>query len=448
MIKHNSLKKRLVIFLAVFSLLLGGVLLTAAYRIALHEINEILDAQMTYVAERIATNVRPLQSVFDPHKNYHEEDLFIDIWAYADQTDLKHSQHLLVGRKDQKGFYSHKNENGDWIVYVYPAEHYQIQVSQQLKVRKVLALELAGGMILPYLFILPFALWGLIWIIRHSFKPLDDFKSELAQRNSQDLSPINLANYPSELAPTIAEMNQLFQRISITQQEQKQFIADAAHELRTPITALNLQTKILLSESPDNRNLKNLSKGLARIKHLVTQLLALAKQDATSNQHENYRCLSLNELTVQCIEQLMNVAMEKEIDMGLVSNQLVEIVSIEHSLHSIIYNLLDNAIKYSPQGGVINVSIDRIDSASARLIVEDSGDGLAPEQYEQVFKRFYRIHHHLEVGSGLGLSIVDKAVQQLAGQIHFSRSQDLGGLCVTVILPMNVVHSLDKAQLT
>lgn len=446
--KHNSLKKRLIVFLAVFNLLLGGGLLTAAYRISLHEINEILDAQMTYVAERIASNVRPLQSVFDPHKNYHEEDLFIDIWAYSDQTDLKHNQHLLVERKDKKGFYSHKNENGQWIVYVYPTEQYQIQISQQLKVRKVLAFELAAGMILPYLLIFPFALWGLIWIIRHSFKPLDDFKSELAQRNSQDLSPINLANYPSELAPTIAEMNQLFQRISITQQEQKQFIADAAHELRTPITALNLQTKILLSESPDNRNLKNLSKGLARIKHLVTQLLALAKQDATSNQHENYRCLSLNELTVQCIEQLMNVAMEKEIDMGLVSNQLVEIVSIEHSLHSIIYNLLDNAIKYSPQGGVINVSIDRIDSASARLIVEDSGDGLAPEQYEQVFKRFYRIHHHLEVGSGLGLSIVDKAVQQLAGQIHFSRSQDLGGLCVTVILPMNVVQSLDKAQLT
>ncbi|WP_353171657.1 ATP-binding protein [Acinetobacter rudis] len=446
MIKHNSLKKRLILFLAIFNLLLGGVLLTAAYRIALHEINEILDAQMSYVGERIATNVRPLQSVFDPHKDYHEEDLFIDIWAYKDQSDIKHNQHLLVGRKDQKGFYSHHNENGDWIVYVYPTQYYQIQISQQLKVRKVLAMELAAGMIFPYVLIFPFALLGLIWIIRHSFKPLDQFKFELAQRSSQDLSPIDLDSYPNELAPTIREMNQLFQRISLTQQEQKQFIADAAHELRTPITALNLQTKILLSESPEDRNLKNLSMGLARIKHLVTQLLALAKQDATVNLKEYYCQLSLNEITVQCIEQLMNFAVEKEIDMGFLTNEVVEMNSIEHSLHSIIYNLLDNAIKYSPRGGVINVSIDRPNQQYVRLTIEDSGAGLEPEQYEQVLKRFYRVNHHLEVGSGLGLSIVDRAIQQLEGEIQFSRSHDLGGLSVVVILPTNTTQSVEQSS--
>lgn len=438
---HKSLKKRLIIFLAIFNLLLGCVLLAAAYRISLNEINEILDAQMSYVAERISTNVRPLQSVFDPHKEYHEEELFIDIWAYADQTDSKHEQHFLVGRKKQAGFYSHSNVNGDWIVYIYPTESYQIQISQQVKVRQMLALELALGMILPYLLIFPFALVALVWIIHRNFKPLDDFKAELAQRNSQDLSPIAIHNYPSELAPTIIEMNHLLERISIKQQEQKQFIADAAHELRTPITALNLQTKILLSEFPEDRNFKNLSKGLARIKHLVTQLLALAKQDATIDQEENYRSLSINDLAVQCVEQLMDLAMEKEIDMGFLRNEAIEICTIEHSLHSIIYNLLDNAIKYSPHCGVINLSIDRDGPHFVKLIIEDSGAGLEPAQYEQVLKRFYRINHHLEVGSGLGLSIVDKAVQQLGGQIYFTRSEDLGGLSVTVKLPLHIAQS-------
>jgi len=239
-------------------------------------------------------------------------------------------------------------------------------------------------------------------------------------------------------------MNQLFERIYSTQQEQKQFIADAAHELRTPITALNLQTKILLSEFPEDRNLKNLSMGLARIKHLVVQLLALAKQDATPNLEEHYRRLSLNEVAVHCIEQLMNFAMDKEIDMGFLINKPIEITSIEHSLHSIIYNLLDNAIKYSPRGGIINVSIDQLDSQHARLMIEDNGAGLEPEQYDKVLKRFYRINHHLEVGSGLGLSIVDRAVQQLGGTIQFTRSQELKGLCVIVILPINMTPTVEK----
>jgi two-component system OmpR family sensor kinase/two-component system sensor histidine kinase QseC len=117
-------------------------------------------------------------------------------------------------------------------------------------------------MFLPYVIILPFALIGLAGIIRRSLKPLDDFKSELIQRDSNDLAPIHEKDYPEELSPTIHEMNRLFERISTAQQEQKQFVADAAHELRTPITALNLQTKILLSQFPDHAAFQNLSKGL------------------------------------------------------------------------------------------------------------------------------------------------------------------------------------------
>ncbi|KAA5711791.1 two-component sensor histidine kinase, partial [Klebsiella pneumoniae] len=106
-------------------------------------------------------------------------------------------------------------------------------------------------------------------------------KNELKERDSEELTPIEVHDYPQELLPTIDEMNRLFERISKAQNEQKQFIADAAHELRTPVTALNLQTKILLSQFPEHESLQNLSKGLARIQHLVTQLLALAKQDVT-----------------------------------------------------------------------------------------------------------------------------------------------------------------------
>lgn len=439
MVTHYSLKKRLIGYTSLFSVLLGCVLIVSAYKISLEEMTEILDAQMQYLAERVSLNIRPLQSHYDTHKHYHEEDLFIDVWAYADKSDQSHEYQLLVAPKKKAGFYRQETPQGTWITYVIPTENYQIQISQQEKVRQVLALELAGSMFLPYLLIIPFGLMGFILIIRRNLKPLDDFKSELAQRDPDSLVAIRNTDYPEELLPTINEMNHLFERISLAQLEQRQFVADAAHELRTPITALNLQTQILLSQFPEEKNLLNLSKGLARMQHLVTQLLALAKQDASLSHELQVTQFKLNDVALNCVEQLMNLAMEKDIDLGFVRNETVILKSVEHSLHSIIFNLIDNAIKYTPVSGMINISVFADIHDFAYVLIEDSGSGIDPHMYDKVLKRFYRVHHHLEVGSGLGLSIVDKAIQYLGGELSLARSEELGGLSVLVKLPIQPI---------
>ncbi|MBE2649509.1 two-component sensor histidine kinase, partial [Acinetobacter baumannii] len=287
--------------------------------------------------------------------------------------------------------------------------------------------------------ILPFAIFALAAIIRRGLKPIDDFKNELKERDSEELTPIEVHDYPQELLPTIDEMNRLFERISKAQNEQKQFIADAAHELRTPVTALNLQTKILLSQFPEHESLQNLSKGLARIQHLVTQLLALAKQDVTLSMVEPTGYFQLNDVALNCVEQLVNLAMQKEIDLGFVRNEPIEMHSIEPTVHSIIFNLIDNAIKYTPHQGVINISVYTDPDHYACIQIEDSGAGIDPENYDKVLKRFYRVHHHLEVGSGLGLFIVDRATQRLGGTLTLDKSLELGGLSVLVKLP-KVLH--------
>lgn len=438
MATQYSLKKRLIRYTSIFSILLGCVLVFSAYKISLEEIDEILDAQMVYLAERVALNPKPTQSEFDIHKRYHEEDLFIDIWSYADPNANVHPHHFLVALKQKAGFYRQESPAGTWITYVLPTQNFQIQISQQEKVREHLALELAASMFVPYLLIIPFALLGLIYIIGRSLKPLDDFKSELAKRDPDSLKAIINGHYPEELLPTIHEMNHLFERISVAQQEQRQFVADAAHELRTPITALNLQTKILLSQFPEEENLQNLSKGLARMQHLVTQLLALAKQDSTLKHEIQVTQFKLNDVALNCVEQLVNLAMEKEIDLGFIRNDDVILKSVEHSIHSIIFNLIDNAIKYTPVSGIINISVFSDIHDFAYVLIEDSGLGIDPEMYEKVLKRFYRVHHHLEVGSGLGLSIVDKAIQHLGGELTLSRSEELGGLSVLVKIPMQL----------
>lgn len=444
--KQHSLKSRLIWGTSIFSLLLGCLLIFTAYKIALHEVDEILDTQMQYMAERSTSQpLSPLASRVELHRTYHEEDLLVDIWAYKDQSHLWHQTHLLIPPVKKAGFYSQETAQGKWRLYVIPLKDYQIQVSQQEKVRQAFAWELAGSMFIPYILLLPFAILILAFIINLSLKPLDDFKTELTQRDSDGLSPIDSQEYPQELIPTIEEMNRLFERIQHAQTEQKQFIADAAHELRTPVTALNLQTKILISQLPEHESLQNLSKGLARIQHLVTQLLALAKQDVGLSLVEPHTIFVLNDVVLNCVEQLVNLAMQKEIDLGFERNDAIEMQSLESTVHSIIFNLIDNAIKYTPPQGVINIAVYSDSENYACVQIEDSGTGIDPENYDKVLKRFYRVHHHLEVGSGLGLSIVDKATQRLGGTLNLSRSIELGGLSILVRLPKKLEHH-DKSH--
>lgn len=432
----NSLKRKLILYTSFFSLILGCLLMVAAYKISLEETNEILDSQMKNLAERVAAHEPvPMQSQFDPAKHYHEEDLFVDVWPYSAQAHQSHEFNLLLQPIEKEGFYTHKTSNDTWRTYVLPLKAYQVQVSQQQSVRQNLALELAGNMFLPYVIFMPFVLWGLSWMISRILQPLDDFKSELSQRDSKELSPIQSEPYPIEIAPTIDEMNGLFQRISLSQHEQRQFIADAAHELRTPITALNLQIKVLLQEYPEHKALNNLALGLVRMQHLVAQLLSLAKQDASLPEFEHSQSFLLNVTAANCVESLMDLAMQKEIDLGMERLQELQLYTQEAAVHSVIYNLIDNAIKYTPERGVINVSVYAADTMAV-IQIEDSGPGIDPALHEKILKRFYRVQNHQEIGSGLGLSIVDKAVERLHGTLSFGSSESLGGLSVTVRLPL------------
>ena len=433
-----SLKKRLILYVSAFSLILGCILMFSAYRIALEEINEVLDAQMQSLAERVAEHdLKPIRSHIDVHQRYQEEDLFVDVWAYNDEKTNEHVLDLLKDTVPIAGFYNHQARNGDWQIYVLPLKDYQIQVSQQQSVRQYLALELAANMFIPYLIFLPIALLAMVWGINYHLKPLDDFKEELSKRSANELTHIKTGIYPEEILPTIQEMNSLFDRISLAQDEQKQFVADAAHELRTPLTALNLQFQILLQKYPSDPEIRNLSLGLERIQHLVVQLLSLAKQDSLLMAENKYlQTLNLNTIAIDCVEQLIQFALEKEIDLGVQQEQQIMMKGIESSIYSILYNLIDNAIKYTPRNGIINLSLVK-EQDQVIVTVEDSGMGIEPHLFEKLTQRFYRVENHHEVGSGLGLSIVAKALEKHNGKIYFAKSSDLGGLKVSVKFPIN-----------
>ena len=460
---NPSLRKQLLLSLSLLSIVLFMLLGLAAYHISLEETEEILNKQMQETAYFLSeTSIDRLDSAFKPNHRYNETDILIDIWRY--QTGLNQQQNaqqstrppqannnIRLARVTYPHFHRYESPIGELQVFVLPLADKQIQVSQLMSVRHDLARELALSMLLPYILLMPLVFFGLSWLIRKHLQPLESLQRTIATRDHQDLTEISTTQLPLEIIPTVNELNSLFKRIEAAQKQQQQFIADAAHELRSPLTALNLQLTVLQKTVPyplqQEKHFNSLKSGLQRIQHLVTQMMQLAHQDAQDYiQLEN---LDLAEHTKLVIEQLMYQARKKQIDMGIkqiegesvATNPTILVKASVLQLQSIIFNIIDNAIKYTPEGGCIDISIGTMTSDDQHygyLCVEDSGNGVKPDDYSKLIERFVRLPsaHQQAVGSGLGLSIVYTAVQQLDGQLQFASSTRLGGLSVSVLLPL------------
>lgn len=441
--KPYSLKQRLLLISIIFSILLCLLLGFSAYHIALEETQEILDKQMQEMAYFLAdTDIQHMDSGFKPRHRYDETDIFIDIWTYQPSSlhAEEDAEHLRLPQAAAPHFQMHNASVGRVKAYVLPLANRQIQISQLISVRRHLARELALSMLVPYFLLMPLALFGLTWLINKNLQPLLRLQRSIASRHHADLTPIDADDLPQEIVPTVQEMNLLFRRIEHAQQQQRQFVADAAHELRSPITALNLQLKVLQKTAPypieQEKHFIHLKNGLNRIQHLVTQMMELAHhdvQDACAALHP----VDLSTHLTFAIEQLMYSALKHQIDLGVKQLQPVQVLATVPHLNSIIFNILDNAIKYTPDQGKVDVSIG-MQQGWGWLKIEDSGAGVPEADYPKLVERFVRIPNSQQqvVGSGLGLSIVQSAIQQLNGQLLFAQSATLGGLAVTVMLPL------------
>jgi two-component system, OmpR family, sensor kinase len=444
--QQRSLRQKLLISLTAFSVVLFLLLGYSAYRIALEETQEILNQQMKEMAYFLAeTSIDHLDSAFRPNHRYDETDVFIDIWTYLPSSQhgkplTEDPDNIRLPRQSTAHFQLVHSSRGELKVFVLPLSDRQIQISQQLKVRRHLAQELALSMIIPYVVLVPFLVLGLGLLIRRLFRPVDALQRTIASRNHGDLTQIDTQDLPLEIKPAIDEFNQLFTRIEQAQRQQQQFIADAAHELRSPITALSLQLKVLQKTLPaeftQDRNFASLAQGLQRIQHLVLQMMTLAHQEAQPASPQ-----PLTDVVVQVhfvIEQLMLSARKKQIELGLDSSTSpLQLAADPVQLQSILFNIVDNAIKYTPTGGTIAIYLNT-DAHTVYFTVEDSGPGVAVADYAKLTERFVRLpqlHQDNIVGSGLGLAIVQNAVQQLGGTLEFGQSARLGGLMVRVSLP-------------
>jgi two-component system OmpR family sensor kinase len=317
-------------------------------------------------------------------------------------------------------------------------------VTQLTDVRDDIASSMALRTLLPIAALIPFLLLVAALVVAGSLRPVVRLAGDLDARRADDMTSLPLAGTPSELHPFIASINGLLERMKLMMDQQRRFVADAAHELRTPITALSLQAENLdpvdLPEQARER-LGALKQGMRRTKHLLEQLLALARHEAGPN--DEATVVPLDRTVKDLVADLVPDAARKGIDLGF---QLIEPIATKGEpvmVATMIRNLLDNAVRFTQQGGRVDVGVYR-EGNEAVVQIEDTGPGIPSGDIDRIFEPFFRGSRPAEDGTGLGLSIVKRIVDRLGGTVVLENISDRPskGLRATVRLP--VVNDLGR----
>ena len=298
-----------------------------------------------------------------------------------------------------------------------------VQVAETLDKRAVLATEIVKGVMLQQFIILPLAVL-LVWLgLAYAIKPLNKLEERIRARKPDDLSPLDDRSVPQEVAPLVSSVNDLLQRLTKSIEHQKRFLADAAHQLKTPLAGLRMQADLAQREGVSAEefklSLRQIGNASVRATHTVNQLLALARAEGSSTAMARQPC-DLAELTVAAVQDCLTRANDKAIDLGYEGEppgaKGVVVDGNATLLSELIRNLLDNAIHYTPSSpehpGVVTARVLADPFGKVLLLqVEDSGPGIAPAEREMVFKPFYRVLGSGVDGSGLGLPIVLEIAQ-------------------------------------
>jgi len=291
---------------------------------------------------------------------------------------------------------------------------YLLMMAEPIEERLLLGRSILANIVIPqFIFIL---IAGLaVWIgLKRGFEPLERLRRAVALRRGDDLSPLDETMAPAEIRPMIREVNLLITRLKSMMEQQKRFIANAAHQLRTPFAGLRAQAELAKREldvpASVRTALEGICEGAGRCSRLVTQLLTLVRNEPASREGIPMQALDLDRIAREEAGQWVPEALAKDIDLGYEGGPApLSVLGDEHALRDLIDNLLDNAIRYTPAGGHITLRTGHVRGAWLR--VEDNGPGIAPAERARVFDRFYRVPGSGQSGSGLGLAIVSEVAE-------------------------------------
>ena len=425
-----SLRRRLLWLvlaaIAVASALQAGT----AYTSALREADALFDEHLREVARSVQSGIPLL-----PGARPQPFDIQVQVWG-PDGVQIFRSTVAPMPTQVLLGFSDVEVEGTHYRVYAVQTPERTVQVAQNRDARETRARGLALRAVLPIALLAPLLMAAVWWLIDRSLAPIDRMRRQVAARPADDLSPLIERDVPQEVLPLVRELNLLFERVRLAFEAQRHFVADAAHELRSPLAALKLQLQAVRRDGGTDareQSLQRLEAGIERSIRLVSQMLALAR--AESEPDAALQPVDLQQLARNAVAEVLPQAAARGIDVGLADEQQASVRGQPEPLHILLRNLLENAVKYAPPGGRVDIAIEHADGG-VRLAVEDDGPGIPQAEQARVFDRFYRTADAGGApGSGLGLAIVRTIASRHGAQVELGRSQRLGGLRVAVRFP-------------
>jgi two-component system OmpR family sensor kinase len=430
----RSIRRQLLFWLLAIVLLGVGIAGWLIYRQALAEANELFDYQLQEIAA--ALPAEPFSQVLSS-RDTGDEGIVLQIWNRNGVLMYYSHPRAPLAPRAELGFSTERTERGDWRVYGAIVGDNVVQLAQPVSVRNRLAANVALRTLWPLIVLLPLlgvAVWG---VVGRGLAPLRRVTGALDARHPEALDPLPDSRLPLEVQPLVRALNGLLERLAGALDTQKAFVADAAHELRTPLAAVQIQAQLVArahDETERREALDDLQAGVTRATRLAEQLLALARSEPDG--HAATATVDLDALVHECVTAYLPLAQERRVDLGIEASEPATIPGDAEALRVMLTNLIDNATKYTPCGGRVDVCL-RVENGRPVVQIADSGPGIPRDERERVFDRFYRVGSGVNrartdvSGSGLGLAIV----RRIALQHHASVTLDdapAGGLQVTI----------------
>ncbi|WP_439586303.1 ATP-binding protein [Hydrogenophaga sp.] len=436
----NSLRTRLLGLLLLAIVGAAGVQATIVYQQARAEADGMFDYHMEQMAQALRAGVPlpglPLSGGEPPPPEAF--DFFVQVWTHDGLRVFQSGANASLPQRAVLGFSNMQIDGRPYRVYSMNSRTQVIQVAQDMQPRQDMARSIAWRTVLPIVWIAPLLMLVAWAVVSVSLAPVARVRRQVAERGADELAEVGEEGLPDEIRPLVRELNLLFGRVRQAFDAQKHFVAEAAHELRSPLAALRLQVQGLQRARDDaTRELavERLLAGIDRATRLVEQLLVLARQQAHGVEATTAQPVALATLAAQVVADAAPWAAAKRIDLGLDAVDATPVQGHAEPLRILLANLVDNAVKYTPEGGTVDVGLRR-EGAELVLSVEDSGPGIAEADRDRVLDRFYRVPGSATTGSGLGLAIAS-AIAQLHGSVlALDRSPRFGGLRIGLRLPV------------
>lgn len=428
-----SLRRRLLALLLGVVTVAWLVMMLMSYVDAHHEVDELFDAQLAQTAQTLLALASHadddhVEDLSDTAHKY-QRSLRFQIWQSDGRLLLRSGTAPEMPLTQADGFSEVEDANGHWRYFSqWNAEkNLQVQVGENHTIRDELIGHIAWRLLLPALFGLPLMGFG-VWVATHrGLVSLDEIAQQIAGRDPQQLQAVMPNRAPTEIRTMLEALNGLFVRVEKTLENERRFTADAAHELRTPLAALQAQLHVAMHARDENEracSFVQLKTGLVRASHLVDQMLLLARLDPQSGLPDPKPVCLASIVETVCAD-LGSQILSQRLDFDFAADEGAMVTGHAPWLQVLARNLIDNAVRYTPVGGKLKVLVAQV-SEGVVLTVMDSGPGIPIAERQEVLKRFYRLHQGEHPGSGLGLAIVQRIADLHRARVTLDETDGVG----------------------